>query len=78
VAAVSSFWILEIRKGVGFSPIHLLSAWWVLIALSAAIWTIRRCNVRAHKRFTVGTLLGLAGAGLGVLPPGRFVAQLLF
>jgi len=77
VAAVSSFWIIELRKSAGFSVIHLLSAW-VLISLSAAIWFIRRGNVRAHKRFMVGTLLGLAGAGLGALMPGRFVSQLLF
>jgi uncharacterized membrane protein len=77
VVAVSSFWIFEIRKGAGFSVIHLLSAW-TLVAMSAAIWHIRRGNVRAHKRFMIGTLLGLAGAGLGALAPGRFVSQLLF
>ena len=77
VVALSSFWIMEIRKGAGFSVIHLLSAW-VLIALSAAIWHIRRGNVRAHKGFMVGTLLGLAGAGLGALAPGRFLSILLF
>ena len=75
VAAVSSFWIMEIRKGGGWSVIHLLSAW-VLVALSLAIWHIRRGNVRAHQRFMVGTLLGLAGAGIGALMPGRFLAQL--
>jgi uncharacterized membrane protein len=77
VVAVSSFWIFEIRRGAGFSVIHLLSAW-TLIAMSAAIWHIRRGNVRAHKRFMIGTLLGLAGAGLGALAPGRFLSQLLF
>ena len=77
VVAVSSFWIFEIRNGAGFSVIHLLSAW-TLISLACAIWFIRRGNVRAHKGFMVGTLLGLAGAGLGALAPGRFVAQLLF
>jgi len=77
VAAVSSFWILEIRKGAGWSVIHLLSAW-TLISLACAIWYIRRGNVRAHKGFMVGTLLGLAGAGLGALAPGRFLAVLLF
>jgi uncharacterized membrane protein len=77
VAAVSSFWIMELRKGAGFSVIHLLSAW-VLIALSLSIWHIRHGNVRAHKRFMVGTLLGLAGAGIGAVMPGRFLAQLLF
>ena len=75
VAAVSSFWIMEQRKGEGWSFIHLLSAW-VLIALSLAIWHIRRGNVRAHKRFMVGTLIGLAAAGAGALLPGRFLAAL--
>ncbi|MEK7731041.1 MAG: hypothetical protein AAB363_04215 [Planctomycetota bacterium] len=77
MATASSFWILEIRKVVGVSPIHLLSAW-VLIALSAAIWTIRRRNVRAHKRFMVGVMFGLVGAGIGAVTPGRFLTWLLF
>jgi uncharacterized membrane protein len=74
-AAVSSFWIVEIRKGEGWSVIHLLSIW-VLMAMALALWHIRRGNVRAHKRYMVGTLLGLAGAGAGALLPGRFLAQL--
>ena len=77
VVAVSSFWIMELRKGAGFSVIHLLSAW-VLISLFCAIWFIRRGNVRAHKGFMVGVMLGVAGAGIGALMPGRFLAQLLF
>ena len=77
VVATSSFWIMELRKGAGWSVIHLLSAW-TLICLSLAIWTIRRGNERAHKYFMVGTLLGLAGAGLGALAPGRFLSILLF
>lgn len=74
-AAVSSFWIMELRHGAGWSVIHLLSLW-VLFALAMAIWHVRRGNVRAHKRFMVGTLAGLAGAGAGALMPGRFLAQL--
>jgi uncharacterized membrane protein len=76
-AAVSSFWIMELRNGAGWSVVHLLSAW-TLIALACAIWFIRRGNVRAHKRFMIGTLLGLAGAGLGALAPGRFLSILMF
>jgi len=76
VAAVSSFWIFGIRNG-GFSVIHLLSVF-VLCNLVAAIWFIRRGNVPAHKKFMVGTLLGLLGAGAGALAPGRFLHQLLF
>ena len=75
-AAVSSFWVMEIRKGAGWSVIHLLSVW-VLVTMALAIWHIRRGNVRAHQRFMVGTLLGLAGAGIGALMPGRFLSQLL-
>ena len=77
VATLSSFWIMELRKGAGLSAIHLLSAW-VLIAMTVAIWSIRRGNVRMHQRFMVGTLLGLAGAGIGALMPGRFLALLFF
>jgi len=77
VAVISSFWIMEIRKGAGLSFIHLLSGW-VLFTLSAAIWHIRRGNVRAHKGYMVGTMVGLAGAGLGALAPGRFLSVALF
>jgi len=77
VAVISSFWIMEIRKGAGLSFIHLLSAW-VLFTLGAAIWHIRRGNVRAHKGYMVGTMVGLAGAGLGALAPGRFLSIALF
>ena len=77
VVAISSFWILEIRKGAGWSVIHLLSAW-TLISLACALWYIRRGNVRAHKGFMVGVMFGLVGAGIGALTPGRFLSQLLF
>jgi uncharacterized membrane protein len=70
VAAISSFWI---SKAGGFSVIHLLSVF-VLFNLASSIWYIRRGNVRAHKKFMVGTLIGLAGAGIGALMPGRFLA----
>ena len=70
VVAASSFWI-------GFSWIHLLSVW-TLISLACAIWFIRRGNVRAHRGFMIGTFLGLAGAGLGALAPGRMLYLFLF
>jgi len=76
VAVISSFWIMEIRKGAGWSVIHLLSAW-TLISLALAVWYIRRGNVRAHKGFMVGTFLGLAGAGLFALAPGRALYRFL-
>ena len=75
--ALSSFWIFEIRRGAGPSWIHLLSGW-TLVSLALAVWFIRRGNVRAHKGFMVGTFLGLAGAGIGALAPGRALSSLLF
>lgn len=77
VAAVSSFWIFGINSGDRFSVIHLLSVF-VLLNLAAAIWAIRRGRVSVHKKFMMGTLLGLIGAGAGALAPGRFLHQLLF
>lgn len=76
VAALSSFWIFGINND-GFSVIHLLSVF-VLLNLAAAIWSIRRGHVSAHRKFMVGTLLGLMGAGAGALAPGRLLHQLLF
>jgi uncharacterized membrane protein len=75
--ALSSFWIVEIRRGAGPSPIHLLSVW-TLISLALAVWFIRRGNVRAHRGFMIGTFIGLAGAGLGALLPGRALYRLFF
>ena len=75
--AISSFWILEIRDRAGFSVIHLLSAW-TLVSLALAVYFIRRGNVRAHKGFMIGTFVGLAGAGLGALAPGRALYLFLF
>jgi uncharacterized membrane protein len=77
VTALSSFWIFGPKNGGGFSVIHLLSAW-VLFALAAAIWHIRRGNVRAHRYFMLGILAGLAGAGVGAMMPGRLLSQVLF
>jgi uncharacterized membrane protein len=76
-AAVSSFWIFGLRHGAGPSPVHLLSVW-TLVALVCAIVAIRRGRVRTHKAFMIGTFLGLLGAGLGALAPGRLLAQWLF
>ncbi len=68
--ALSSFWIFEIRRGAGPSLIHLLSAW-TLVSLALAVYFIRRGNVRAHRGFMIGTLVGLVVAGTFALAPGR-------
>ena len=75
--ALSSFWIFEIRHGVGPSFVHLLSVW-TLISLACAVYFIRRGNVRAHQGVMIGTFLGLAGAGAGALMPGRALYRLFF
>lgn len=72
LAAVSSFWLTGLSDG--FSVIHLLSIW-TLVAMALAIYFVRKGNVKSHKRFMVGTFLGLAGAGIGALMPGRTLFQ---
>ena len=42
------------------------------------VWTIFLSGAAVLLSFVIGTLLGLAGAGLGALAPGRFLSQLLF
>jgi uncharacterized membrane protein len=75
VTAVTSFWITGIHSGGRLSVIHALSVF-VLLNLAASLWYVRRGNVRAHKKFMVGTMLGVLGAGIGALMPGRFLSQL--
>ncbi|MEO0636439.1 MAG: DUF2306 domain-containing protein, partial [Pseudomonadota bacterium] len=53
VAAISSFWIMEIRDG--FSPIHALSAY-TLFSVTAGVWVIRTGDnrvraIRLHRNF---------------------------
>ena len=77
VAALSSFWINGFAGGRGFGPIHLLSVW-ILISLACGVAFIRKGNRRAHRGFMVGAYVGLVGAGLGALAPGRFLGGALF
>jgi uncharacterized membrane protein len=47
--------------------------------LAAAIYFIRRGNVRAHRGFMVGTFAGLVGAGaFAMLTTGRGLNAMLF
>jgi uncharacterized membrane protein len=75
--AISSFWILEIRDGAGFSPIHILSAV-TLASLARAIWAIRHGNVRAHKINMISAFAGTAIAGAFTLLPNRILGGWLF
>ena len=75
VAALSSFWLTGLSEG--FSMIHLLSAW-TLIAMALAVYFIRKGKVKHHKRFMIGAFVGLAGAGIGALAPGRMLYRFFF
>ncbi len=74
-SALSSFWfgggVLPIMGH--FGPIHLLSLW-VLVALAVAVVAILKGRVEQHRGWMVGAYLGLVGAFVGSLAPGRWVA----
>ncbi len=72
--AIGSFWI---KSSGNFSWIHLLSVI-VLLNLAAAIFFIRRKNVRAHRYFMIGNFIGLVVAGAFTLMPHRILGQALF
>jgi uncharacterized membrane protein len=75
IAAVSSFGPTGLRAG--FSVIHLLSVW-TLVAMALAIHFIRKGDVKRHKAFMVGTFLGLVGAAIGAMAPGRLLYRFFF
>lgn len=78
VVAVSSFWLQGFMDLIwGLGPIHLLSLW-ILVCVTAAVYSARVGKIRTHKNFTVGAYCGVVGAGLGALAPGRMLNQALF
>lgn len=74
VAALSSYWI---RHWGGFSPIHLLSIL-TLVSVALGVFYRRRGDVANHKRWMMGAYLGLVGAGLFTLLPGRIMHLVVF
>ncbi|SDM68826.1 Uncharacterized membrane protein [Franzmannia pantelleriensis] len=78
VSALSSFWlgggVLPLVGHLG--PIHLLSVW-VLVALTVAVVSILRGQVRRHREWMLGAYVGLIGAFIGTLMPGRWMATQL-
>jgi uncharacterized membrane protein len=64
------------HKALGRTWVALMV--WTLVSLTLAVWFIRRGNLRAHRGFMIGTFIGLAGAGLGALAPGRALYRLFF
>jgi uncharacterized membrane protein len=75
LAALSSFWLTGLSEG--WSVIHLLSVW-TLVALACAVYFIRRGDVKRHKAFMIGSYLGLVGAALGAVAPGRLLYRFFF
>lgn len=77
LTALSSFWIMEIRLLGPWSPIHILSLI-TLFSLVQAVRAARRRNIVEHKAHILGAMLGLLGAGLFTLFPGRILSDSLF
>ena len=73
--ALSSFGLHDITGG--FSWIHILSIV-VVIMIPRGIIQAMRHNLRAHRRTMMLTYLGLVGAGLFTLLPGRLLGTWLF
>ena len=75
MAALSSFWIHEIRLIGPFSPIHLLSII-TLVSLVMNIRAARAHNIRAHQRGMKSLVFGaLILAGAFTFLPGRIMYQ---
>ena len=78
VVSVSSFWIHDINVWYGFSPIHFISIY-VLVMVPLGVWHVRRGNIKGHRNAMIGTFVGgLVIAGLLTLAPGRLIARALF
>jgi uncharacterized membrane protein len=78
IAAVSSFFIHSINLFMGFSPIHLISAY-VLAGTWLAYRNARLHRIAAHKRQVLGLYFGgIVGAGAFTLLPGRIMNKVAF
>jgi uncharacterized membrane protein len=77
--ALSSFGIASagIPHLHGFGPIHLLSVLTIATVWRAVV-AIRAGQVARHRRLMVFAYLGLVGAGLATLIPGRLIGSLAF
>ena len=79
-AAVSSAFLSggRLPNLAGFSPIHLLTAF-VLVMLPRAVLQARRGDIEGHRKTMRGLYLGgCVIAGAFTLMPGRFLGQLLW
>lgn len=76
--ALSSFWIHTLCTVGGFSVIHLLSIF-TLIVLPIAVLNARTHRVRNHRRAMMALFLGaLLVAGIFTFMPGRIMHDIAF
>ncbi|WP_211824823.1 DUF2306 domain-containing protein [Kistimonas asteriae] len=78
ITALSSFWIKSFMPlWLSFGPIHILSVWITICVIisTVAAW---QHNIKQHKYYAVGAYVGIIGAGIGTLAPGRYLNQLFF
>lgn len=73
--AISSYWLRGAMGGVG--PIHIFSVV-TLVSIPAAVFAIRRGNVRGHRRSMTGPYIGLIMAGLFAFAPARTLGHFVF
>ena len=77
-SSLSSFFIHTINLFLGFSPIHLLSAY-VLYGSWSAVRAARAHRIREHKLNVIGMYVGgIVVAGGFTLLPGRVMHEVMF
>jgi uncharacterized membrane protein len=77
VTAASTVFIRTINPG-GFSPVHLFIPL-TLYGVFAALWNVRRGNIKGHRSAMLGLYFGgLLIAGAFTLLPGRLMHGVFF
>lgn len=74
VVGLSSLWIPAF---LAFSWIHLFTLV-IAVSVPSAVIAIRFGRVRSHRIAMVCSFIGLCGAGLGALAPGRVVGRFVW
>ena len=74
VASIYSYWI----RGSGhLGPLHIFSII-TLIAIFRGVYHIRGGRVEKHRRSMLNAYIGLCGAGIFALLPGRLIGNLIW
>lgn len=78
MAAISSFWISDLRHLGPFSAIHLLSIW-VLYSLFRAVQAVRNGDIAVHRASLQSlATFALVGAGVFTFAPYRMMNRMIF